>query len=82
VLITTQSQNLSDRVRELVSLYSNDGASAAYLLCDRHPARALAYRVVGADLEATDLTYGDLRIASERLASALDGVIGRRLVDS
>jgi acetyl-CoA synthetase len=68
---TTQSQDLFDRVRELVSRYSDERASAAYLLCDSHPPRALAYRVVGADLEATDLTYGDLRTASERLASAL-----------
>jgi acetyl-CoA synthetase len=69
-VLTTPSQSPFDRVRELTSLYSDPGASAAYLLCDRHPADALAYRVVGADLEATDLTYGDLRLASERLASA------------
>lgn len=71
MLAATASQNLFDRVREIASLYSDRDASAAYLLCDRHPARALAYRVVGADLKATDLTYGDLRTASERFASAL-----------
>jgi acetyl-CoA synthetase len=67
----TQSQDTSARIRELVSLYSDRNANAADLLCDRHPARALAYRVIGTDLEATDLTYGDLRSASERFASAL-----------
>ena len=71
MLTATPSQNQIERVRKLVSLYSDQGASAAYLLCDRHPARALAYRVVDADLKAANLTYGDLRIASERLASAL-----------
>jgi acetyl-CoA synthetase len=71
VSTTSQDQNLFERIRELVALYSDQGASAANLLCDRHRPDALAYRVVGADLEATDLTYGDLRAASERLASAL-----------
>jgi acetyl-CoA synthetase len=74
VSTTPQDQNLFERIRELASLYSDQGASAAYLLCDRHSPGALAYRVVGADLEATDLTYGDLRAASERLASALAGL--------
>jgi acetyl-CoA synthetase len=68
---TTTQNDLLDRVRELVSLYGDKGASAAYFLCDRHPPAALAYRVVGADLETTDLTYGGLRTASERLAAAL-----------
>jgi acetyl-CoA synthetase len=67
---TTQS-HVSERIRELVSIYGDPAASAAYLLCDRHPPKALAYRVVGADLDATGLTYGELRAESERLASGL-----------
>ena len=57
------------RVHELVALYAGPNASAADLLCDRHPPSALAYRIVGADLEATDLTYGHLREESERFAA-------------
>jgi acetyl-CoA synthetase len=68
---TTQSHDLSERVRELVSLYGGHAASAAHLLCDRHPPNALAYRLVGGDLDAKDLTYGELRKESERLASGL-----------
>jgi acetyl-CoA synthetase len=67
----TQSHDLSERVRDLASLYGDRAASAAYLLCDRHPPQALAYRLVGGDLEAKDLTYGELRTESERLASGL-----------
>lgn len=59
------------RVHELVALYADPKAGVADLLCDRHPPGALAYRVVGADLEATDITYGDLRRESEKFAAAL-----------
>jgi acetyl-CoA synthetase len=59
------------RVQELLKLYGNSGASVADLLCDRHPADAVAYTVVGPDLHERVLTYGELREASERFASAL-----------
>ena len=36
-----------------------------------YPPSALAYKVVGTDLEAADITYGDLRKESERVAAAL-----------
>ncbi|MFJ2211131.1 AMP-binding protein [Streptomyces sp. NPDC101062] len=60
-----------DRVRELVTLYSDPGAGVAHLLCDGHPADAVAYTVVEPDLSATVLTYGRLRTESERFAAAL-----------
>ena len=59
------------RVQELVALYADSNASAADLLCDRYPPGALAYKVVGTDLAAAELTYGDLRKESERVAAAL-----------
>jgi acetyl-CoA synthetase len=62
------------RVHELVALYADSNASAADLLCDRHPPGAMAYRVVGTDLEATDITYGHLRKESEKFAEALAGL--------
>ena len=62
------------RIHELVALYADPNASAADLLCDRYPPGALAYRVVGTDLEATDITYGHLRKESERFAAALAGL--------
>jgi len=59
------------RVQELVALYGSPDASVAELLCDRYAPDALAYRLVGPDLEAEDLTYGELRQRSERFAAAL-----------
>jgi acetyl-CoA synthetase len=59
------------RIQDLVALYGDPSASAADLLCDRHPESALAYAVVGTDLEATYITYGYLRKESERFAAAL-----------
>jgi acetyl-CoA synthetase len=61
----------TSRVRELVALYADPKASVAELLCDRYEPEALAYKIVDADLESTDLTYGKLRTESEKFASAL-----------
>ena len=49
------------RVRELLDQYDTPTASAAELLCDRHPADDVAFTVVESDLSSTDLTYGYLR---------------------
>jgi acetyl-CoA synthetase len=61
----------ADRVRDLLALYGDPEASVARLLCDQHPADAVAFTVVEPDLTATLLTYGQLRAASERFAAAL-----------
>jgi acetyl-CoA synthetase len=61
----------ASRVREVCHLFQGSQASAAYLLCDRHDPQKVAYRIVSQQLSATDLTYGDLRERSERLAAAL-----------
>ncbi|NEW39212.1 AMP-binding protein [Nocardia cyriacigeorgica] len=62
------------RVRELLESYDRADASAAELLCDRHPADAVAFTVIDSDLSSTDLTYGELRAKSERFAAALAGL--------
>ena len=61
----------AEDVAELLALYGDPHASAAYLLCDRHEPAAIAYTVVTPDLTSTDLTYGDLRRESECLAAGL-----------
>ncbi|MEU0500478.1 AMP-binding protein [Nocardia sp. NPDC005998] len=63
--------DLSARVRELLETYDGPDASAADLLCDRHPADRVAFTIVDPDLTATDLTYGELRERSQRFAAAL-----------
>jgi acetyl-CoA synthetase len=51
--------------------YSSGTASAAYLLCDRHPLDAIAATLIAADLTSHDVTYGALKVRSQRLAAAL-----------
>lgn len=63
-----------ERVSELLAVYDRPDADAADLLCDRHPADAVAFTVVEADLSASDLTYGHLRRESARFAAALAGL--------
>ncbi|WP_125609582.1 AMP-binding protein [Specibacter cremeus] len=66
--------NVQDRVRELVDTFGSRTACAAELLCDRHPAEAIAFTVIEADLSHADITFGTLRDRSERLAAALVGL--------
>ncbi|MEV1295955.1 AMP-binding protein [Pseudonocardia sp. NPDC049635] len=60
------------RVDELVRCYARAGSSAAALLCDGHPADAVAFTVIEPDLSSRDLTYGELRAESTKFAAALD----------
>ncbi|WP_019611285.1 AMP-binding protein [Nocardiopsis sp. CNS-639] len=62
---------VQDRVRELLSRFDSPQACAADLLCDRHPDDSVAFTVVEEDLTARDLTFGELRRDSARLAAAL-----------
>lgn len=62
------------RVRELLDQYNTSDASVADLLCDRHPADAVAFTVIEGDLSSVDLTYGYLREQSSRFAAALAGL--------
>ncbi len=59
------------RVEDLLSLFDRPQACAAELLCDRHPADAVAFTVVEPDLSWRDWTFGELRTRSARLATAL-----------
>lgn len=61
------------RVSELLAEYGQDGLSVAWALCDRHPPEATAVTVVGPGT-STDLTYGELRDRSQRLAAGLAGL--------
>ncbi|MET9215203.1 MULTISPECIES: AMP-binding protein [unclassified Nocardia] len=65
------STDLDARVRDLLESYDGPEASAAELLCDRHPAERIACTVVESDLSAYELTYGELRERSARFAAAL-----------
>jgi acetyl-CoA synthetase len=60
-----------ERVSELLAEYGSPDANAAELLCDRHPADAVAFTVIEPDLSATDLTSDELRGESARFAAAL-----------
>ena len=59
------------RATDLLAAYSGPEACAAELLCDRHPADAVAFTLVDPDLTGTDTTYGQLKERSERVARAL-----------
>lgn len=56
---------------QLLAIYDVPGASAAEFLCDRHDPAAVAFTVIGADLSGRDITYGELRTESEKVAAAL-----------
>jgi acetyl-CoA synthetase len=58
-------------VSELLSVYGGPSADAAELLCRRHPADAVAFTVVEADLSSRDVTFGELDEASGRFAAGL-----------
>lgn len=62
--------DLFGEVDRIIDLYSASDLSVAGVLCDRHPSDLVAYRIVGSDLSADVITYGELREASERLAFA------------
>jgi acetyl-CoA synthetase len=64
----------TERVEELLQLYGSPDACAAELLCDRHDPAARAYRVIGPDFTPEDISYAELRDASERFAAALAAI--------
>ena len=59
------------RMRDLLGEYGDPQACAAELLCDRHPADAVAFTVVEPELTTTDITYGELREKSRIFAAVL-----------
>jgi acetyl-CoA synthetase len=61
----------ASEVAAFIDEHGDPDGSAAWFLCDRHDSSSVAFRIVSSDLAATDLTYGQLRELSERLASSL-----------
>lgn len=66
--MTTQ---LDSRVAELMNEFTDPNACASYLMCDRHPRDAVAFRFVGPDLSESLVTFGDLADRSRRMAAVL-----------
>lgn len=56
---------------ELLAIYDVPGASVAEFLCDRHDPDAVAFTIIDADLSGRDITYGELKVESEKVAAAL-----------
>lgn len=61
-------------VNALLAVYDTPEACAAELLCDRHRATDIAFTVIDADLGARDISYGELRTESEKVAAAFAGL--------
>jgi acetyl-CoA synthetase len=59
------------RLDELLGFYGGPIVSLASVLCDNHPDSDVAITVVGADLDVSTVTFGELRERSERLAASL-----------
>ncbi|KAA5826084.1 AMP-binding protein [Saccharopolyspora hirsuta] len=70
-LSTTPNTAPEARVAELLARFDTPDACAADLLCDGHPADAVAFTVVEPDLSSQDITYGRLRRDSAKFAAAL-----------
>lgn len=66
--------SLDEYVDGLLETYDRPRACAAELLCDRHPADAVAFTVIEPDLSGRDLTFGELRELSARFAAGLAGI--------
>jgi len=58
-------------VEDLLATFSDPHACVAELLCDRHPADAVAFTIVEPDRSVRKLTFGELQEGSRRFAVAL-----------
>ena len=67
-------QKIEARVEELLTRFAGADLSVADVLCDAHDPDGVAFRVVDSDLAVTELTFGELRESSERMAAALHSV--------
>jgi acetyl-CoA synthetase len=62
------------RIGTLLREYGSPDLCLAEALCDRHPAANVAFTVIAGDGSAYELTFGELRERSRRLASALEAL--------
>lgn len=65
--MTSPEQHMAD----LLTIFGAPTACTAELLCDRHPADTVAFTLVEPDLISRNVTFGELRESSARMASAL-----------
>ncbi|GAB2736953.1 AMP-binding protein [Amycolatopsis magusensis] len=63
--------SVTDRVAGIVGVFSAPDADPAWLLCDRHPADAIAFTFAEPDGTTADLSFGELRERSRRFAGLL-----------
>ncbi|QIL88564.1 AMP-binding protein [Microbulbifer sp. SH-1] len=70
MIINNAHPEIQERVEALLNECGQSEASAAYILCDRHPVDLTAYTIVAPDLSEVSVTYGELREQSQRLAAA------------
>ncbi|GAA2130927.1 AMP-binding protein [Actinomadura napierensis] len=59
------------RALQIHAAFNAVDATAPWLVCDRHPVDAVAFRFVDGDLRVSDMTYGELARRSRRAAHAL-----------
>lgn len=60
------------QVDEWLSLYGDPDLNLASVLCDDHPPESVAFTFIDSeDLSSADMTFGELRAESTRLAAAL-----------
>jgi acetyl-CoA synthetase len=59
------------RALQIHAEFQSTDATAPWLVCDRHPTEALAFRFVDAELRVRDMTYGELAERSRRAAHLL-----------
>lgn len=62
---------VNDRLASILRTFNDPGASAPDILCDGHDAGLVAFRFVGADGAAADVTFGALGSRSRKVARLL-----------
>ncbi|MET0994189.1 MAG: AMP-binding protein [Mycobacterium sp.] len=65
------SHQVQARIDAIIGDFTSPGASAPQLMCDRHPAEAIAFRVVDDQLQERVITFGELADRSRRVAGLL-----------
>ncbi|WP_141013700.1 AMP-binding protein [Nocardioides sambongensis] len=75
IVTTAERADIAPEVQRLVdewlTTFGGEDADVAHLLCDRHDPEAIAFTFIDADLNAHDLSYGELAERSRRMAAVL-----------